>query len=339
MRQGIEQGMAGYAIDQLVKTATVMSDPTMLGSDKDWEQWDFAGRAGIGASLGPVNEKILDGAKSFVELAHSASDATSGAEYAALPFKAANLLLGLDNTVTTVATRYASLWANMSDDAKPEDVDDFVDAAGLDVLTKMMPVMGDYWRFKMMQKYETDVRSGLPTGRTGKATTEDFYYKVLLGGTLTQSESDYYRAMNSVDSIYSKPDAYQQEVNKTADSLVKYIFTDVMLDGLDKDLQHQVMQKHMFGMQVMYAGMDDPQFKRDVEAKVQERLDDLRKRETREGKLVRQYIGEVREAELNEDGYKRVMRIRNSGVGESDKVLAEEFANFIKEYEYVGGEK
>jgi hypothetical protein len=82
----------------------------------------------------------------------------------------------------------------------------------------------------------------------------------------------------------------------------------------------------------------DPRFADDVQKGLGKELRADVRKETKEGRLSRRYIGEINGAELNKKGYKRVMEIKNSGVGRDDAEYLQSLADFYRDIEYVGGE-
>jgi hypothetical protein len=333
VRRDAERGIMSSMIDRMVRAMTYL---TFGGDveDMDYIEYDPASRVGTGANLA-LTDAVMESAEAFVD---AFGDLTSG-NIVSGAGKAAGTLLGIrgNNSVIDVATRYVKLWKNTAPEQRTfEDLNKLANMAGSDGLNKMIPLMGNIERYMILDKYGELFQNGVPTGETGSGNFSDFYYTVLLGAQ-TMSDSDYYRAKNSLQAFKTKEDEYDKEVRNTVDGLRKYIYSEVLVEGLSQELQIAAVEKFNAGLSLRLSGMD-PRFADDVQKGLGKELRADVRKETKEGRLSRRYIGEINGAELNKKGYKRVMEIKNSGVGRDDAEYLQSLADFYRDIEYVGGE-
>lgn len=333
VRRDAERGIMSSMIDRMVRAMTYL---TFGGDveDIDYIEYDPASRVGTGANLA-LTDAVMESAEAFVD---AFGDIRSG-NIVSGAGKAAGTILGIrgSNSVIDVATRYVKLWKNTAPEQRTfEDLNKLANMAGTDGLNKMIPLMGNVERYMILNKYGELFQNGVPTGETGSGNFSDFYYTVLLGAQ-TMSDSDYYRAKNSIQAFKTKEEDYDKEVKATVDGLRKYIYSEVLVEGLSQELQIAAVEKFNAGLSLRLSGMD-VRFADDVQKELGKQLRSDVRKETKEGRLARRYIGEINGAELNKKGYKRVMEIKNSGVGRDDAEFLQSLADYYKDIEYVGGE-
>lgn len=332
-RRNAEQMIVSSTIDRMASAMTYLTYSGDI-EDIDYIQFDAASRVGTGANLA-LTEAVMDSAAALVEAYGDIKDgellsgvATVGKSYFGITGK---------NSVMDIATRYTKLWMNTAPERRSmEDFQALVNKAGWDMLKKSIPLMGNVERYMILNKYGELFQNGVPTGETGSGTFSDFYYTVLLGAQ-TQSDSDFYSAQNSIQSFMTNEDAYDREVKNIASGLRQFIYSEVLVDGLSQDLQAAAVEKFNAVLSLRLSGME-VRLADDVQKELQSQLRADMRKETKEGRLQRRYIGEINGLELNKKGYKRLEEIRESGVGRDDAAMLQSLSDSYRKFEYVGGE-
>lgn len=334
-RRLAEHGLLTSAIDALVRAVGYLADTDKNVQDMDAIEFDLSSRVGTGATIA-LTQSVLDNATAFVE---GFGDMRKGDVFSGLT-QVGGAFLGLsgNNSIMDIVSRYVSLWKNSAPEQRTyEELDKIVQVASIDVLKKMVPTLSDVERYMILRNYNELMQNGVPTGETGKGSLSDFYYLVGVGAQ-TMSDSDYYRAQNSIQNMLTKPDDYDKEVRDTARSYQKWLYSDVLIDGVPQELTAAALEKYNAALSIRMSGLDTD-FADDVQKELEKLIREDMNKQTKEGRLVTRYVGEVKAAEINKKGYERVKEIRNSGVGRDDAELTQALADWMAQYEYVGGEK
>ncbi len=338
-----EKGIINSAIDALVRNVAFLFDKDVSFMDVNAIEWDLASKMGTGASTG-IWYTVLENARGYVE---AFSDFSDGSLFSKEGFsnkidggkKLLSTLLGLDNSVVTVAERYFSLYGGMgTENLTPEEYAKLIAIAGWDVVKKMVPVFGDAERYMILRDTGQLMTGGVPSGESGKGSLADFFY-IVGANAPTESEADWYRYVNSWKTMKSSEENYRKQVQDTASNLRKYIYSDVLIEGLPGEIQHQAVEKYRAGLTIFFAAMEDKQFVLDVQDDLERQLRDDIIRDTKEGKKVKAWVGEISNPSLNKEAYERLEEIRKSGLGMESSELLDSLIKAYKEQTYVRGEK